>query len=184
MPAADHAAGKTRLDPIARVIDHGQQHHRLATTLGPVVQRSVHLHQFAEAGPPGPAPPVNFPLTPPLPQPLRHQPTPQRLRIHLQVQLGQLLTRQRRTKITEMLPILRQHRLTQVLGQPPIRGPTTQTVHDRPIAFDFQASLNPPHLPLRQTQQARRFRLRPLALQHPLHDLQNIPLTLTHLHPV
>jgi hypothetical protein len=57
-------------------------------------------------------------------------------------------------------------------------------MHHRPVASRLQATLNPPNLPHRSPQQPRRLHLCPFTFEHQRHNLQNIPLTLTHLNPV
>jgi hypothetical protein len=49
------------------------------------------------------------------------------------------------------------------------------------VAIGLQTPLNTPHLAYAPLQQPRRLGLATLALQHRGHDLQPIPLTLTHL---
>jgi hypothetical protein len=52
------------------------------------------------------------------------------------------------------------------------------------IALGLQPPLDAPDLPNTPLQQPGGFGLRPSALQHWLHDLQSVPITLTHLDPV
>ena len=114
------------LDATRGVVDHGDQHHRLAASFQPVVDRRVHLHQFPKAIPPWPPLPMLLALPLPLPQARRQQPTPQRVVRHPQPLLRQLLAGQGRSEVRVALLVLSEHLLPQFGRQAPIRGPAAQ----------------------------------------------------------
>ena len=148
------------------------------------MQRRIHLHQLAEARTPLPSLAMLIALAARLPHPFRQQPTSQRLVRHLQAQLRQLLAGQGRPKIAEVIPILRQHRFAQILGQSSIGGATSQPMHDGCIPLALQAPLNASDLTLGQLQEPSRLRLRSFSPEHWLHDLEHVALILIHTYPV
>jgi hypothetical protein len=95
--AAEQAAGG--------VVDHVDQDHLLAAALGPVVDRSVHLHQLAEAGPARPAAAVLLAAAPQLPQALGQQPAAQGVGRDLQAAFGQLLGSEGGAEVGEVLTV-------------------------------------------------------------------------------
>lgn len=97
--------------------------------------RAVQLHHRPEAG--FAFPPLPVRLLAPTHRVLacRHAPAPQRLVIHHQLGLGQLLGHQRRTEVrVAFLPIQGQHFLPQCGGLAPRAGLAPQPVHKARIS--------------------------------------------------
>ena len=166
------------------VVDHHHQHHPRPAAFEPVVVAAVGLHQLAEALATLPTLAMLVTLSLTLPEALRHQPLPQRPHGHRQLAVGKLLAGEGGAKPQQLLPVGRDDLLTIARVNLAIRRPATQPVNHRRVAARLQPTLKPPNLTLRQPQQPPGLRLGPLLLQYQRHDLQPVPLTLTHLDPI
>jgi len=175
---------KLQHQPARRIVDHGDQHQRLAATFEPVVDRCVHLHQLAEATPPRPPSAVWIATPLPLPEALRHQPSPQLFDANLQALGRQLLAGQVRTEVAVTRPIRLEHSPTKRQLAPVIRRLTPKPEDKSPIAVGLLFDLQPPHLPHALLQQPSRLRLHSLSRQNASHDGEHVPRPVTHFEPV
>jgi len=111
---------------------------------------------------------------------LRQQPPSQRLVIHLQLFLGQILSRQRRSKVRIALLIPGQDPRTQIRGLAAWARPTAQPVHQPGITFGPIPLPNAPGLAIRKPQHFCRLNQAQLFGFHTGHDANTSSFLLTH----
>jgi hypothetical protein len=166
------------------VIDHVDQDHVLAAALGPVVDRRVHLHQFAEAGAARPATPVLFAAALGLPEALGQQPAPQCIRGDLQAPFGQFLGGEGGAEIVEVLAVDLQDAAAELGILAVVGGLAAQAVDQSGIAALLQALQQSAQVSGGEAQQASGLHLGTLPVEHRVQDAQTITFPLTHGDPV
>jgi len=150
----------------------------------PVVDRRIHLHEFAEPAAPGSPTPVRIAPPPAVPQAVRDQPLPQGLDADHESVVGQLLDGEGGAEVGVLLAVGGEDLGAEGGVALVIRGPTPQPVDEGGVAVGFHPALHPPHLADTLLQPSGGLDLRPLATQHAPHDGQHVPLAATHRHTI
>src|SRR4030095_8318588 len=172
---------ETCLDRAGGIVDITHQDQLGASPFQPVMMRSVQLYHLAKTAPPRPPLPMRsgFPLL--VGQSSLPQPYAQGFRMNFNpMTLVQLLTGQGRPIIGVMLLKQRQHLLLDLVGNPPIRGLSSATMHNASISLCLNSFHQPPHLSRAQTRHFGRLLLTDLLLQGLTNQVESLDLSWFH----
>jgi len=171
-------------DAVGGVVDHADEDHLLAAAFQPVVDRGVHVHQFAEARPARTAAAMRLAAALTLPHPFGDEPAAERLGADAQPFGGQLLAGEGRSKVGVALPVGGDNGLAEVGVRLMVGRPAAQSVNEGLISVGLESSLNASDLADAFVEESSRLRLAAFAAQNGVHKLENIAFLLAHGYPV